>query len=685
MLKHWKALVVLNTYTVFLGIGVGYFFMDRKWPVWIGLLVGGGCVYLFSQWGAHYWRNLLNRADKGLPQGLWLYAFHLRIFGVFFLAIIGAWAGHALGTYFFANDGAIARWMFTVPYLREMLDKSFPNRDHDVADLFMMLVYAIPPEKPGLLGWMHYVCWLIGGAVSWSYTHKFLIGDAERYRRGSKLSNFTEAKRTAKKHIRKKEPGIPWGGIMLPHSAANQHFMVAGTIGSGKTLTIRMLMQAVLPLIGMMPNRRAVILDPKQEYLPYLNGMDLHCPITIVNPFDIRCSAWDIARDCTTPAAAREIASIFIPLDGGQNRFFYDSSRHIITGIITVLIKLYGQKWTLLDLIRILRDKAAIKAMLEKTPETRDILNYCEHDDVFKDIHSTILTQIAPYETIVAAWGHAPRKFSLSEFVRSESILLLTLVEEIREPMNAIYHVLFKRLSEFLLSQSENTSRQTWLFVDEAKEAGELDGLGRLLTEGRSKGVCVVFGFQDVQGLQETYKEKLANELLGQCAHKAILRTHNAAAAEWLSQLIGEYETLEQTVSFPIQGAVNVRDPVRAKSGTKQNVNDSISKRQLILASEIMNLPPVNKKNGLVGYYLTPNVGCYMTKLRWKLLKDRILPPGRAKSFKPRPASHQYLPPFSNDDLTRLGIELSRHYSHPHDADKEGPSLQMITRKSLDS
>jgi type IV secretory pathway TraG/TraD family ATPase VirD4 len=461
--------------------------------------------------------------------------------------------------------------------------------------------------------------------------------------------------------------------------------MVVGTIGSGKTLTIRMIMQAVLPQIGRMPDWRAVILDPKQEYYPYLDGMNLRCPIIIVNPFDVRSWAWDIARDCTTPAAAREIASIFIPLEGGQNRFFYDSSRHIIAGVITVLIKLYGQKWTLLDLIRILRDKAAIRAMLAKIPETRDILNYCEHDDVFKDIHSTILTQIAPYETIVAAWSRAPRKFSLSEFIKSDSILLLTLVEEIREPMMAIYRVLFKRLSEFLLSQSETTIRRTWIIEDEAKELGELDGMGRLCTEGRSRNICIVMGFQDPQGLQEIYKEKIANELLGQFAHKAILRTQNAAAAEWLSQLIGEYEALEQTVGFPVNGPINVRDPVQAKNGAKQNVNDSVSKRQLVLPSEIMNLPPVNKKNGIVGYYLTPTTGCFKAKLRWEWLKEHILPPGKAKSYKPRPASHQYLRPFTTEDLERLGLDMLSQYKTPSDDENISPSLAMITRKTLNS
>ena len=111
----------------------------------------------------------------------------------------------------------------------------------------------------------------------------------------------------------------------------------------------------------------------------------------------------------------------------------------------------------------------------------------------------------------------------------------------------------------------------------------------------------MVLGFQDVEGMQEVYKDKIANELLGQCSHKAILRTHNAAAAEWCSQTIGEYEAVEQTFGFSTEGSINRNSPMRPTSGTKRTVNESITKKRLVLPSEIMNLPPVDKKNGVLG------------------------------------------------------------------------------------
>ena len=69
--------------------------------------------------------------------------------------------------------------MFGIPVLRELLDQSFPNRDYNVADFVLRIVYAIPPEKPGLLGLMRYVFWLIGGMVAWGVAQKFLIPQPE--------------------------------------------------------------------------------------------------------------------------------------------------------------------------------------------------------------------------------------------------------------------------------------------------------------------------------------------------------------------------------------------------------------------------------------------------------------------------------------------------------------------------
>ena len=133
---------------------------------------------------------------------------------------------------------------------------------------------------------------------------------------------------------------------------------------------------------------------------------------------------------------------------------------------------------------------------------------------------------------IAAAWGQATETVSLTEFMQGELVLVLGNDESCRTALDAINRVLFQRLSELILSGPETRTRQTWIFLDEVREAGRLDGLSRLMTKGRSKGACVALGFQAIEGMRAVYGEHVASEITGLCNHKAILRLESPPSAQ---------------------------------------------------------------------------------------------------------------------------------------------------------
>ncbi len=94
------------------------------------------------------------------------------------------------------------------------------------------------------------------------------------------------------------------------------------------------------------------------------------------------------------------------------------------------------------------------------------------------------------YEFIAASWERSSRSISLREWLETESILILGNDEATRTALDAINQVIFKRLSELVLAQSESESetRRTWIFLDELRQGGRLEELSALLTKGRSKG-----------------------------------------------------------------------------------------------------------------------------------------------------------------------------------------------------
>ena len=370
------------------------------------------------------------------------------------------------------------------------------------------------------------------------------------HKRGRRLISFSDAKKIAQHYLVANEKTVFWGFLQLPAWVATSHFSVTGATGSGKTIILRLLMQSVLPGITRGNDSRALIYDAKQDMLSILTGI---CPkqrIVLLNPFDERGAAWDMAADISSPATAQQVAAILIPEEKHTSQpFFADAARHLLAGVMISFIRNSPENWIFRDVIFAMKSGDRLKEVLSRDESTRDLLEYFKNELTAQNIMSTVATKLQRYEFIAAAWSHATEKISLKQWVEEESILVLGNDEATRTALDAINQVIFKRVTELVLDQSESTTRRTWFFLDEVREAGRLEGLGRLLTKGRSKGACVVLGYQDIEGLREVYGHQTAAEITGQCSNKAILRTDSPETAKWGASLFGDQEILERSTS----------------------------------------------------------------------------------------------------------------------------------------
>lgn len=370
----------------------------------------------------------------------------------------------------------------------------------------------------------------------------------------------------------------------LPSAAATTHFLIAGATGSGKTLTINQLMNSALPKIGRTPGHRALIYDAKQDVLSGLHAMRLGCRILTLHPFDTRCAAWDIAQDVTSPAAALQVATILIPEEHGQNRFFSDAARHLLSGVLISFIQKSPGAWTFSDVIRAMKSKHRIRGVLERTVDGVDLLDsYFTEERVLHNILATVQTKLMNFEPIAAAWAHANSKISLKEWIDGEFVLVLGSDESLRAPLGAINQVIFKRLSELILAQTESATRRTWLFLDEVREAGKLEGLSRLMTKGRSKGACVVLGFQDIEGMREVYGQHVAHEICGQCSQKAFLRMESEKTARWAADVVGQVEEISKMSSESV-----------GWQRSNRTLSEQRSRSDVVMPSEFLTIPPTN-------------------------------------------------------------------------------------------
>lgn len=482
--------------------------------------------------------------------------------------------------------------------------------------------------------------WSIG-LFTWLFKDSSVPAGADPdFIRGTKLLTLEAAQRLALALPRMPdEPCIYWGGLVLPERHSASHFMIIGPTGSGKTVTLRLLMQSILPRICNGSDWRAVVYDPKSEFLPLLSGMPLQCPVLTMHPYDRRGVAWDIARDVTDRSIALSLSASLISSSEGQNKFFYMAAQSIFSSIMEAFIVLVPERWTLRDVLLVMQDAESTKRLLLSLPQTQPTYRkYFEelHGDTLADVRATLATETLRLEPVAALWDRAPMRISLKDWARDSYILVLGKDQEIATPLDNVNRVLFQRISQLFTKQGTG---RTWVFVDEAKFAGKIPGLDDLMTTGRSFGARVCIATQDVSGFEEAYGREGAHELLGGAGNKAMLGTWNPHTAKYAADVMGKAERMERTKSHT--------------SGTTSSTteNEQIVVRESVLPDEFLNVPPANQRC-FFGYYATQAVGRYAG---WLYHARAMHGTGLEQRFLPRPGEEQYLRPWGDADRVRLG------------------------------
>lgn len=453
-------------------------------------------------------------------------------------------------------------------------------------------------------------------------------------------------------------PVLFWGEDLLPRRAACIHFLAVGTTGSGKTTLVNRLLSGVMPSLEAVGSR-ALAYDPKSEMVPILQGLTGRQP-KILNPIDHRCARWEVCEDIIDAAGAIQLAAALIPEreGGGNSSFFTDAGRDIVQGVITSLIRHEGsvQQWSLYDVLRIiLYNPSQLRHVLDRNWDTRRLLEYISGDpELASNVRASMNAQLAKYMTIAAIWNEPRESFSLKRWIQSTGeILVMGNHEAYRATIDPLNALIFQRAAEEVLALEEPDAEVrdearglTWFVLDEIREAGKLDVLGRLMNKGRSKGAAVIMGIQDIAGLREVYGKDRADEIIAQFNNLAILRLNNPATAEWACELFGERELWERSYT---DGDSN--------QGWNRSTQTKLEKSQYFLASEFTYLQPASTKHGLFAFYRHPFERPKRKPLNWDSLVKPLLPkraqtPGYMKRLSPIPFGSD----FTDADRVRLGI-----------------------------
>jgi Type IV secretion-system coupling protein DNA-binding domain len=472
--------------------------------------------------------------------------------------------------------------------------------------------------------------------------------------RGSKLWTEDEAKETASRARRPNDQGIRIGPLVIPMSWSFQNIFILGQIGSGKTTLLRQLIRSMLAdhIAGKKSSVRMVLFDYKHDMMSWLarvlaNRLD-ECRVVVMNPFDERSAAWDMAKDIRTPAHVLALANILFPIDPKATQKFWDQAVHAVFIRVTLtFIERAPDTWTFRDVVNTLLDRERLVETLGLTPKGKRLLANYQNEKMFNDILSTLdsRTTGAGYDIIASIWDRSTRTLSLLDFVNgTPSILVLGKSSVATEAVERLNQVLFERLTQILLDRPEARPEDPWrLFMvfDEAANMGQLPLLTEALTSLRAKNVSVTIAFQDINHWYKVHGDEGAKAMLAQCANVAVLRCKQETA-DWASKAIGQGEGWMKNFTTAADG--------RTTSG------DHMTTRPVVMPEEITHLPMANPANGVSGYFITTDTHFCFACVRDAFESQIPIETARKEDFVPRPDEHQYLRDFDDEDVLRLGL-----------------------------
>ena len=361
-------------------------------------------------------------------------------------------------------------------------------------------------------------------------------------------------------------------------------------------------MKDVLKSIQPGTDKRVLIFDAKNDAAPFLKHIGVTCPVFSLNPFapfdeSVIAVAWDIAADITSPARALNLTACLIPAEkGGNNQYFTDSARQVLSAIVESLIRHSPGSWTFSEFVHVTLSLERVKASLNRDEEGRQTLaNFFGDDRTGYQVFTTIVSRMSYYRPVAELWNKCQRKLSLCDWLSHDSILLIGTNATVETALSAINEVIFRVLVEDVDMQQDSATRRTWFWIDEARLSGPLlrnKMLPYLAVKGRSRGACLVLAFQDIDGFREAAGTRIANEIIAQCSHKALLRMESDESARWASRIIGQYEALDVMQSR--QGGI-------FGNGSQ---SEQRTKHDAVLPSEFFLIPQTSRLTGLTGYFV---------------------------------------------------------------------------------
>ena len=433
-------------------------------------------------------------------------------------------------------------------------------------------------NKAGLLwGSIYQAFWWAVGitiAASIALAYFFVVkgkkqGESQ-FIRGAEL---VEARVLTKQVLKKEQNSdIVIDEVPILKDSEVQHFLVHGTIGTGKS-------QLMMKFIEQIRQRgdRVIIYDKGCSFTSHFfdESQDV-----ILNPFDSRCANWDMWGEAPRDTDFANMAESLIPLHGQTDPFWVDAARTVFA---SVAVKLRDEENPTIDkLLSILltSEFESLEPFLKGTPAATLVSGKIEKTAI--SIRSVITTYLKSLQSLRGLNEDSREKFTIRDYILNDDNkgwLFISSNGEQHSSLKPLISMWLAMASITLLSLKEDRNRRIWFICDELPSLHRLPMLAETIAEVRKFGGCFMLGMQSFSQLGKVYGRDTASEIFDLLNTRFYFRSPSSEMARLVATELGEAEIEEATESYSY-GANTIRDGI--------SVGKHKTKRQIVTYPEVM-------------------------------------------------------------------------------------------------
>ncbi|MEE1130245.1 MAG: type IV secretory system conjugative DNA transfer family protein [Caryophanon sp.] len=423
--------------------------------------------------------------------------------------------------------------------------------------------------------------------------------------------------------------------IQTNDSKPNRNILVVGGPGSYKTQSM------VITNVLFEQQNSIVLTDPKGEVyemtaaIKAAQGYEVH----VINYTNMRASDRHNPLDYVRyDRDANIVANKIIETSNkdAKRDIWFLSQRALLKALILYAVhELSPEKRTLGGIIEFLQlhsaDSKALDQQFEQLPlehparKTYELGYKKAKGEVQASIIISLLSTIAEYIDEDVNRFTSFSDFHLQDVGRKKMILyiIMPLMDSTWQGLiNIFFQQLFTQLYELAATNHAKLPNEVTFILDEFANLGHFEHYEEFLATCRGYGIGVMTIVQTITQLQDKYKDKKAESILGNCAVKICLNAANETTAKYFSNLMGD-----ATVKVATQGKSKNRGS--DKSSSSMSDNESYTRRPLMTPQEIAmmkndtsiillaNKPPIRAKKAMQ-FALFPKL---IDNPKWKRLQ----------------------------------------------------------------